>query len=73
MAARRTFKMATLGENIIGALGLPPFFDVANADAVSIDAPENRKGDAIRTWVRSLSGFQKSAAGNLGCGGVLGG
>ena len=53
--------MATIGENIIGTSGLPPFFSVANADAVSIASPENRKGDALRTWVRSLSGFQKEA------------
>ena len=53
--------MTTLGENIIGTSGLSPFFAVANADKVSIDAPENRKGDALRTWVRSLSGFQKEA------------
>ena len=53
--------MATIGENIIGTSGLPPFFSVANADDVSIDSPENRKGDALRTWVHSLSGFQKEA------------
>lgn len=53
--------MAKLGEDIIGTGGLPPFFELANADEVSIDAPENRKGDALRTWVRSLSGFQKEA------------
>lgn len=53
--------MAKLGENIIGTSGLPPFFKLSNADAVAIDAPENRKGDAVRTWVRSLSGFQKEA------------
>ncbi len=53
--------MAKLGEDIIGGSGLAPFFEVANADEVSIDAPENRKGDALRTWVRSLSGFQKEA------------
>ena len=53
--------MGKLGENIIGASGLAPFFEVKNAEAVSIDAPENRKGDALRTWVRSLSGFQKEA------------
>ncbi|MYG09247.1 MAG: OsmC family peroxiredoxin [Rhodobacteraceae bacterium] len=53
--------MATLGENIIGTSGLPPFFAVANADEVAIDAPENRMGEALRTWVRSLSGFQKEA------------
>ena len=53
--------MATIGENIIGTASVAPFFKVTNADAVSIDAPENRKGDALRTWVRSLSGFQKEA------------
>ncbi|GAA6208057.1 hypothetical protein NBRC116601_13500 [Cognatishimia sp. WU-CL00825] len=53
--------MAKIGEDMIGTSDLPPFFKVANADEVSIDAPENRKGDALRTWVRSLSGFQKEA------------
>ncbi len=53
--------MAALGENIIGASDVAPFFQLANADEVTIDAPENRKGDALRTWVRSLSGFQKEA------------
>ena len=53
--------MSTIGKNIIGTSGLSPFFTVANADLVSIDAPENRKGDALRTWVRALSGFQKEA------------
>ncbi|MCJ8310972.1 MAG: OsmC family protein [Rhizobiaceae bacterium] len=53
--------MGQIGEDIIGTSGMKPFFSVANADAVTIDAPENRKGDALRTWVRSLSGFQKEA------------
>jgi organic hydroperoxide reductase OsmC/OhrA len=53
--------MAKLGEDIIGTSDLPPFFAVANSDEVSINAPDNRKGDALRTWVRSLSGFQKEA------------
>lgn len=53
--------MTKLGEDIIGTSGVAPFFKVQNADDVSIDAPENRKGDALRTWVRSLSGFQKEA------------
>ncbi|MCR9138764.1 MAG: OsmC family protein [Alphaproteobacteria bacterium] len=53
--------MAKLGENIIGASGLPPFFKLSEPGDVPIDAPENRKGDALRTWVRSLSGFQKEA------------
>jgi len=51
--------VGALGEDIISASDLPPFFKVANAQA--IDAPENRKGDALRTYVRSLSGFQKEA------------
>ena len=53
--------MAKLGEDIIGTSVLAPFFKLANADEVGITAPENRKGDAVRTWVRSLSGFQKEA------------
>ena len=53
--------MAKLGEDLIGTSGIAPFFEVANADDVTIDAPENRKGEALRTWVRSLSGFQKEA------------
>ena len=53
--------MAKLGVDIIGTSGQSPFFRVANADEVGIDAPANRKGDALRTWVRSLSGFQKEA------------
>lgn len=53
--------MAALGENLIGTSGIAPFFIVTNADDVSIDTPKNRKGDSLRTWVRSLSGFQKEA------------
>ncbi len=54
-------EVARLGKDIIGTSELTPFFQVANADEVTIDAPAIRKGDAIRTWVRSLSGFQKEA------------
>ena len=50
-----------LGENIIADSGLAPFFRVANADATGLVPPPRRKGDAARTWVRSLSGFQKEA------------
>lgn len=49
------------GKNIIAESGLVPFFPASNADDVGIAAPKNRKGDALRTWVRSLSGFQKEA------------
>ena len=51
--------MSAIGEDIIGANAFAPFFKVSNAQA--INAPENRKGDALRTYVRSLSGFQKEA------------
>lgn len=50
-----------LGEDIIGASGNAPFFLVANAGELGLTAPDNRKGDAVRTIVRSLSGFQKEA------------
>jgi len=53
--------MSKLGKDIIGTSGLPSFFRVSNADQISIFPPENRKGDGLRTWVRSLSGFQKEA------------
>ncbi|NNL17740.1 MAG: OsmC family protein [Boseongicola sp.] len=50
-----------LGENIISQSGLSPFFKVSNAESVGLELPEVRRGDAVRTWVRSLSGFQKEA------------
>ena len=50
-----------LGENIISQMGVAPFFRVANAEAVGLSPPSLRRGDAVRTWVRSLSGFQKEA------------
>lgn len=53
--------MAALGEDIIRNSNTTPFFKLVNAEEVSINAPEIRKGDALRTWVRSLSGFQKEA------------
>ncbi len=42
---------------MIDASGLEPFFRVAG----TFDAPEPRLGDALRTRVRALSGFQKEA------------
>ncbi|MXQ07304.1 OsmC family peroxiredoxin [Alphaproteobacteria bacterium GH1-50] len=50
-----------LGENIIAESGVAPFFRVSNPEAVGLTPPENRLGEAARTWVRSLSGFQKEA------------
>lgn len=50
-----------ISENVIAQSGLDPFFKVANAAELGLLAPELRKGDAVRTVVRSLSGFQKEA------------
>jgi len=54
-----------LGENIIAASGLPPFFKVKRPCAITVDAPKIRSafpgGEAVRTAVRALSGFQKEA------------
>ncbi|MDH3233390.1 MAG: OsmC family peroxiredoxin [Alphaproteobacteria bacterium] len=41
--------------------GLPLFFKVANPEAVGITPPDNRLGEALTTWVRSLSVMQKDA------------
>ena len=48
-------------EDVISGSGVPPFYRVANAAKTGLAPPENRKGDAIRTWVRALAGFQKEA------------
>ncbi|HUT47880.1 MAG TPA: OsmC family protein [Alphaproteobacteria bacterium] len=41
--------------------GLPLFFKLANPQAAGITPPDNRRGDALTTWVRSLSVMQKDA------------
>lgn len=50
-----------LGENVIGESGMPPFFRIGNQGELGLSAPDIRLGDALRTYVRSLSGFQKEA------------
>ncbi len=50
-----------IGQNIIDSSGLAPIFRVENADDIGLNAPALRRGDGVRTWVRSLSGFQKEA------------
>lgn len=50
-----------IGENIIADAGTAPFFLVANPADTGLAPPQIRHGDAVRTWVRSLSGFQKGA------------
>ncbi|MEE9426814.1 MAG: OsmC family protein [Paracoccaceae bacterium] len=49
------------GDDIIGKSKQAPFFKVANAPECGLDAPDLRLGDALRTRVRSFSGFQKEA------------
>ena len=47
--------------NVIGESGLPLTFRARSLEAPSYGLPVNRKGEAIRTVVTSLSGFQKEA------------
>jgi uncharacterized OsmC-like protein len=49
------------GPNVLEESGLPLIFEVANPVEVGIEPPRNRRGDSLRTWVRSLSVFQKEA------------
>ena len=58
--------MATLAArnaepNVLIDCGLPLFFEIANAEAAGFQAPRNRLGQALRTYVRSLSVMQKEA------------
>lgn len=50
-----------IGENIIAANGLAPFFKISNPGDIDIRPPEIREGDALQSRIRSLSGFQKEA------------
>ena len=49
------------GPNELARSGLPLFFELANPNDVGIAPPDARIGDSLRTWVRSLSVFQKEA------------
>ncbi len=53
--------MASIGTDLISQSTKPAFFKVANGEDLGIAPPTNRLGDAVRTSVRSLSGFQKEA------------
>ncbi|SIO11156.1 OsmC family protein [Vannielia litorea] len=50
-----------LGTNRIEESGLPPIHEVANPQDIGVGTPEIRRGDALRSLVTSLSGFQKEA------------
>ncbi|MGR3502477.1 OsmC family protein [Pseudaestuariivita sp.] len=47
--------------DLIGAESTPPFYKVANPGDIGLDLPAIRHGDAVRTWVNALAGFQKEA------------
>lgn len=47
--------------NVIADSGLPAFFRIADPVAVGLMPPADRRGEALRTWVRALAGFQKEA------------
>lgn len=49
------------GPNALARSGFPLFFELANPNDVGIAPPDERMGDSLRTWVRSLSVFQKEA------------
>ena len=48
-------------DNTIKKNGLPLIFEIGNFAENGIGTPNIRKGDALRTLVTSLSGFQKEA------------
>lgn len=48
-------------DNPLQESGLPLFFQIDNPDEIGIEAPENRIGLAVRTYVRSLTLMQKEA------------
>ncbi len=47
--------------DVLGVDPRPLFFPVANASALGLRPPSDRRGVALRTWVRSLSVMQKEA------------
>ena len=48
-----------MGPNILAESTTPLFYELANPADVGIAPPDSRMGDSLRTWVRSLSVFQK--------------
>jgi hypothetical protein len=47
--------------DILGADDRPAFFPIGNAAEIGLDAPQDRLGTPLRTWVRALAGMQKEA------------
>ena len=49
------------GPNVLAENGKPLFFELVAPGRSVFTPPETRMGDSLRTWVRSLSVFQKEA------------
>jgi hypothetical protein len=56
-------------DNVLGRDDRPRFFTFDDPGALGLQAPEPRRGVAIRTYVRSLAGMQKEALGVSSAGG----
>src|SRR5262245_57182072 len=52
-------KSSLASKSPLEAFGKPLFFKVANARELGLLPPATRKGEALRTWGRSLGGMQK--------------
>lgn len=47
--------------DVLGTDRRAPFFPIANAHDIGLEAPTDRLGIPVRTWVRALAGMQKEA------------
>ena len=50
-----------VGENLLQRSGLPTFFEIGNLAEIGLALPENRHGQSVRVWARSLTVMQKEA------------
>ena len=58
---RRASPAGHVGENLLRSCGLPTFFEIENFDQLGLTLPENRHGQSVRVWARSLTVMQKEA------------
>ena len=56
-----TAQKSQVGKNLLESMGLPIFFEIGDAGGVCDDLPENRHGQTVRVWARSLTVMQKEA------------
>ena len=49
------------GKNLLAASGFPLFFEIENFRSLGCPLPENRHGQSVRVWARSLTVMQKEA------------